>query len=662
MGVAIAVLSSPPARPVEFEKGKLFGNWDTTITYGVQFRLDGRDDELIGLANGGKAFSVNGDDGDLNYGTGLSSNVFKLTTEIELNYKNFGGFFRGFGFYDIENEDGDRARTPLSDQALRRVGSRAEVLDAFVWFKFGGGGKPGELRVGQQVLSWGESTFIQGGINTINPIDVSAVRFPGAELRQALLPVGMVWANFSLSLNTTIEGFYQYEWDPTKIDPPGSYFATNDFAGAGGTHVFLGFGSASDLATYPGTARPFLGVPRQTPNADAEDGSQYGLALRLFVPKLGGTEFGFYYIRYHSRLPTIDGITGTIAGAQSAGGFGLAGGTALATLGATNDRDTAIAAGVAAGEGAGLSTLDATIVSTAAVDTQLAGGDGATVTTGFATDAYAQTANYLISYPEDIDLFGVSFNAQLGTSGWALQGEISHREDAPLQVDDVELLFAALAPISPIFAGTSGIPGEPGASQLASFREEDYSTQFRTLIPGTERRDVDQIQATATKVFGPTLGADQATLIFEGAVTMADLPDKSELRFEGPATYTSGNSYHEDGSNPGAAHAGKPAEGPQNFADSTSWGYRVAGRLVYNNAIGAMNVLPLFSWQHDVNGVSPGPGGNFIEDRKALTLGAMGTYQNTWSVDLRYTHYSGAGRHNLINDRDFIAANVKYSF
>jgi hypothetical protein len=226
MGVAIAVLSSPPARPVEFEKGKLFGNWDTTITYGVQFRLDGRDDELIGLANGGKAFSVNGDDGDLNYGTGLSSNVFKLTTEIELNYKNFGGFFRGFGFYDIENEDGDRARTPLSDQALRRVGSRAEVLDAFVWFKFGGGGKPGELRVGQQVLSWGESTFIQGGINTINPIDVSAVRFPGAELRQALLPVGLVWANFSLSLNTTIEGFYQYEWDPTAPAARTSFWAS----------------------------------------------------------------------------------------------------------------------------------------------------------------------------------------------------------------------------------------------------------------------------------------------------------------------------------------------------------------------------------------------------------------------------------------------------
>ena len=29
---------------------------------------------------------------------------------------------------------------------------------------------------------------------------------------------------------------------------------------------------------------------------------------------------------------------------------------------------------------------------------------------------------------------------------------------------------------------------------------------------------------------------------------------------------------------------------------------------------------------------------------------------------LSYTRYMGAGRHNLINDRDFIAANIKFSF
>ena len=110
------------------------------------------------------------------------------------------------------------------------------------------------------------------------------------------------------------------------------------------------------------------------------------------------------------------------------------------------------------------------------------------------------------------------------------------------------------------------------------------------------------------------------------------------------------------------AHVGKEWERPEHFADDFSWGYRLVSRLTYNNAIGAWSLAPRIAWQHDVEGVSPGPGGNFIEDRKAITLGVSARYQHTWEGDLSYTRYYGAGRHNLINDRDFIAANVKFSF
>jgi hypothetical protein len=84
--------------------------------------------------------------------------------------------------------------------------------------------------------------------------------------------------------------------------------------------------------------------------------------------------------------------------------------------------------------------------------------------------------------------------------------------------------------------------------------------------------------------------------------------------------------------------------------------------LDYLNAIGAWSLHPRFGWGHDVSGNTPGPGGSFLEDRKALTIGLSTAFQNTWSADLSYTRYYGAGRHNLINDRDFVAANVKYSF
>ena len=73
-------------------------------------------------------------------------------------------------------------------------------------------------------------------------------------------------------------------------------------------------------------------------------------------------------------------------------------------------------------------------------------------------------------------------------------------------------------------------------------------------------------------------------------------------------------------------------------------------------------MLPRFAWGHDVDGITPGPGGAFIGGRQAFTLGLGMNYLVKWQFDFSWTTYSGAGRYNLINDRDFIAANIKYSF
>jgi len=638
---AVAVLVAVPAEAKDFQNGDLTGSWDTTISWGAQYRLDDQDPDIIGLPEGGNAFSVNGDDGNLNYKTGIVSNVLKLTTELELNYKNVGTFVRFRAFYDEENEDGDRERTPLRQAAKDRVGSRADVLDAFAWAKFDLGSRPAEIRIGEQVLSWGESTFIQGGINTINPVDVSAIRVPGAELREALLPEGLFSFSLGLSENTSLELVYIYDWGRTKIDPPGTYFSSSDFAGNGAEHVFLGFGDSADDFTFPFTDRPFLGVPHGT-DVFADDSGQYGAAIRVFAPGLNGTEFGFYYLNFHSRLPTINGMTGTVAGAITASAMGNTGATALSALAGGAGRDQAIFAATLAGVQAGLTTLQAGVVATAAVDTALAGGNAAATITAFATDAFAQTANYFLAYPEDITLLGISFNTAIGT--FAVQGELSQRQDAPLQVDDVELLFSALGPIN---AG------------LAQFNQVgNFAGQFETVVPGIRRFDVNQFQMTITKILGRVMGADQGVLLWEGAITQVpDLPSKDVLRFEGPGTYVSGNPILGPSS-----HAGKPIEEPEHFADDSSWGYRLAGRLDYNNAMGGWNVSPRFSWQHDVDGVSPGPGGNFIEGRQALTVGLGFSRQSTWQWDLSYTVFSGAGRYNLINDRDFAGVNIKYSF
>ena len=97
-----------------------------------------------------------------------------------------------------------------------------------------------ELRLGRQVVSWGESTFIQNGINVINHFDVSALRVPGSELKEGFLPQEMVNFSLQFSDNLSAQAIYITDWNATVPEPAGSYFSANDFAPVGGSKVVLG--------------------------------------------------------------------------------------------------------------------------------------------------------------------------------------------------------------------------------------------------------------------------------------------------------------------------------------------------------------------------------------------------------------------------------------
>jgi hypothetical protein len=662
MPVLLAMLWGTPAAAFQFSLGEVQGNLDSTISYGLSWRVADRDKDLIGLREGGNAYSANGDDGNLNYDDGeLFSNIAKITSELDLRYTNFGLFVRGSAFYDFENEDSDRERTDLSGDALDLVGKDAQLLDAYIWGSFSIADMPAQVRLGDQVLSWGESTFIPNGINVINPIDLSKFRVPGAELKEALVPVGMVSASISPTENLTFEGFYQYDWEKVEIDPTGSYWSSTDIPGEGGDRVLLGFGDWSDLGTsWQGLLIPdrvtdnrFMMVPRADDN-EPSDGGQYGLAMRVYAPGLNDTEFGFYYINYHSRLPVLSGITGTPDGFASAAG-------SATTLGAMQ-QGVDVATSISLGTTAALNTsaaLGGTLQPAEAVAATTGAANAATAAayvdapsglpSAYVVNEYAKTAKYKVEYPEDIKVFGVSFNTALDSLGASLQGEYSYHKDAPLQIDDVELLVAALSPlgaINPAFLDNQITNG--GAESLS------------TYIPGYVEKDISQVQMTMTKLFGPTFGADQFMMVGEvGYTHVHGMPSKSKMRLEMPGTYVTGN---DDQADPGGVHAGKDAEPSSAFADADSWGYRALAKLDFNNAIGAVTLSPRIAWAHDVQGNTPGPGGSFVEDRKAITFGLGADYQSTWSADLSYTDFFGAGRYNLINDRDFVAFNIKYSF
>jgi hypothetical protein len=651
---AIAVLSALVAGPAlqafVFELGEVKGSFDTTVSVGSLYRLQDPNPDYYGISanfNGvpGRQRSVNADDGNLNYKEGFASFLFKANHDLQLDYKNAGAFVRGFYFFDKENAEGERARRALNKEARRIVGEGGELLDAYVYFKPTLGTMPARIAVGKQVLSWGESTFIPNGINSVNPIDVAKLRLPGAELKEALRPINMISASLGLSDNLTFEAFYLLDWERTRVDPPGTYFSTNDFVAKGGERVYLGFGAINDGSTLGAISRA----------ADNEPGAsgQYGVAFRYLAEGLNSTEFALYYMNYHSRLPTISARTPT-QGIQVAN---ITGPTATTLQGNATFMAGLVAASTAAGVPPstaltvliGASLGDPTATATLGVLTPL---QGLLPTVANVSGQFSQlelltraaTGRYLIEFPEDIHLFGASFNTNLG--GVALQGELSYRSNQPFQVDDVELLFAALSPLSSRFGNNN---------QLGTFG-------LNTYIPGYRRHKVWTGQMTATKVSRGIFGADQTTLLAEAGFVNADIPNPGRLRYDGPGTFVGGDLNYMTASGNNASGIQPTFEPASAFASKFSWGYQLVGRLDYNNAFKGVNFSPTLIFAHDVTGNTPLPMGNFLEGRKTATLGADFTWQNAWAVELRYVNFFGAGRYNLLSDRDYVSATVKYSF
>jgi hypothetical protein len=643
--LAAALLAGPVAQAVVFQIGDVKASLDTTLSVGALGRLQDPKPDYYGISARfnnvpGLQRSANSDDGNLNYGRGLASFLVKANHDLQLDYENFGAFVRGFYFTDFHNMNATRPKAPLSDEAKKIVGEGGELLDAYVYVKADLGSMPARFGLGQQVLSWGESTFIPNGINSVNPIDVAKLRLPGAELKEALRPLNMVSASIGLTNNLTMEAFYLLDWDRTRVDPPGTYFSTNDFVAKGGSKVYLGFGALPDTG--------LLGPINRGSDIEPGTSGQYGVAFRYLAENLGNTEFGLFYMNYHSRLPTISARTPTVpvnsalvvsdsaALLQANTAFigGLAG--AVGPAGVPSALTTLIGATLTGVPASALPAALQPFYATVATVTGQLGQRELLVA--------AATGRYLIEFPEDIHLFGASFNTNLG--GIAVQGEVSYRNNQPLQVDDVELLFAALSPLSSRFAANN---------QIGSF-------PLNTYIQGFRRHKVWTGQFTATKAARGIFGADQTTLLLESGFVSADLPSQATLRYDGSGTFVGGNLTAMNNSGSNASGIQPLSEPEEAFAGDFSWGYQVLARLDYNNAFAGVNMSPLVIFAQDVSGNTPLPLGNFLEGRKTFTCGADFTFQNAWAVELRYVNFFGAGRYNLLSDRDYVSATLKYSF
>ncbi|WP_213875256.1 DUF1302 domain-containing protein [Pseudomonas sp. dw_358] len=614
VAISLASTLASPVFAVSFNLGEIEGQFDSSLSIGSSWSTQNPDKHLIGSNNGGHGLSETTDNGRLNFKAGQTfSKIFKGVHDLELKYGDSGIFLRGKYWYDFKLEDEDLDFQNTSDAGRKEAAKSSgfELLDAFIYHNYSIGDLPGTVRLGKQVVSWGESTFIGNSINSINPIDVSSFRRPGAEIKEGLIPVDMIYLSQSLTDNWSAEGFYQLQWQQTVADNCGTFFSTSDVSSPGcynnlavlrtqsGINSSLaaaGLSPTSIAAVNGGLAArgvtfgsPDEGViVRRGPDRDPSNSGQFGLATHYMFEPLD-TELGAYFMNYHSRLPIFSGH-GAPASAYSAGGL-----------------PSALVSSIVAGN-----------------------------------------SSYFMEYPENIRLFGLSFSTTL-PEGTAWSGEVSYRPNAPIQLNTTDVLYAGLTPLN------------PNVSPLQGAADTD--------LHGYRRKEITQAQTTFTHFFDQVMGAERLTTVAEvGWTHVGGLDSASKARYGRDASYGPGPLPNGTCQ---ALNAGNLAGAAQNsvsrycendgFTTSDSWGYRARAIWDYNNVFAGINLKPSVAWSHDVKGYSPSPGGNFEEGRKAISLGIDADYQNTYTVGLSYTNFFD-GKYSTIDDRDFVALSAGMTF
>ena len=755
--LALLLLASSPLHALDFDVGEFGISFVNRFTIGAAWRIEERDPDLIGKLNldpdlcaGDDCLSFTGDpepimrlveapgaffgdkvdDGNLNYDQyDMVAGLAKVTSDLSINWRDFNLKARGIAFYDAVNTDFDEFHpnndqvvadgvggyqqrfTPRDDSTESVWGNDVRLQDLALSGFFFFGDRAVNLTLGAAKLRWGEANLIAlNSLNEINPPDIRGLRQPGGQINEVFQPVPLVAISGDVfpDLGITAEAFYQLSWEPAIADPGGTFFGDVDALYRSGPASY----AAINLGYFP--EDPLEGPP-QDPDSRGEhrlqnplaalltdtsfsgnvfqdgrypddrwrprDEDQWGMRVNWFADMINnGTEFGFYYMQYHSRLPYLS--------------FLAADKTPL--------RD-------------GLTSTAAD----ALLQCQLAGNDCLPV----------DTASAIVDYPEDITMYGLSFNTNVGS--WSLAGEYSFRPDLPVQVSIPDVFFAALQPAFPdgdvvigtqavgdflgnlggglnefvlgpldetlgavielLAEGGDGTPASdlgfpitvPGARNAAPdyletiYRgttvDENIATRGENYyIPGFVRQKVGQFSMTGIRILGNShplsalVGTEQIINLVEvGFTHIVDMVPADQVQFDGGSP----NRTHYS---PGADGTGQPDGEPdprslnptqqrEAFVDSFAWGYRLISFLEYNDVFWNLNFKPFVSFSHDVEGYAPYPMQNFIEDRMEWMLGSEVFYGQRWSAKLQYQGMTG-NRHNSLRDRDNVLVELSYTF
>ena len=318
------------------DNGSINASWVTNLTAGASIRTENPSCSLTGDPNAygcGAAANVNqwgyGDMGDLNYKKWQPTSTYiSATSELFLTMPSEGFKFliRGTAMYDFLA--GDTARTPLSSSASSQVVYPTQLLDLWGEKDFIMNGQTAHVRLGNQVINWGESYFATGGINATNSVNIQQLLIPGTQLKQALLPAPMISFASGLGAGFSTEGYYQFQWNGNRYPPVGSYWSVSNSFGRGAAPLTLNSGnynvggvdagtiagsSSGNSATlssinsglvngqYTGSPYNSIGIPVSTV-LPAEYKPEFGLKLN-YKPRDLNINFGFYYENYTDKSP-----------------------------------------------------------------------------------------------------------------------------------------------------------------------------------------------------------------------------------------------------------------------------------------------------------------------------------------------------------------------
>lgn len=646
-------------------------------------------------APGGLA-AHNLDNGNLNYDKhDLVFATVKLTTDLKLQWRDLGLHVRAQGIYDDVNTDFtdqhpntrfQPAETPRKKEIEDQVGKRLEFLEAYFTYPLTVGDRVYNLSLGDQRIRWGEANTIQlNSIGELNPPDQNLLYFPGVEIADIFLPVGMATLSTDLAENLALELIYQYDWEPIRPAAAGSFLSTSDIAG-GGDNANISEGQFPEDPNFIGTPQGTFGLISSTSSSvpikpesfgAPRNGGQYGIRLSGYLPNFqNGTEWGLYYLNYHSRLPYGSVISTDESCWRNSGNFaeafvdcrGFNGSTISVTPpGTTTPVTLPTPPGIPVPP-----VFDP--IADALIPCHRPRRQGAVNPTGQGCDPVPlDTLGVFLDYPEDIHMIGASFNTTIGL--WSLAGEYSFRPNLPVQVQLQDVVFAG---VNPIFPRTElEIPGVASIPTADIAVPDFIETRFRgnsniqpnTIIRGYERLKVGQLSLTGIRVLSGTanpIGADQILILVEGGFThILDMPGLDEIQFDGSGANNTHFSPGADGSGGAGVDTRRtvPTMQTDGFVDDFSAGYRVLMRAEYNELVGWIPVIrPLFGFFHDVKGIAPSPMQNFVEGRKQVSLGSGFEFNQKLSGLVLYTAFAGGGDQNKLSDRDFLSMSLAYSF